>query len=410
MTNSQEENWVTTFKKALVKIESELNEGQRKILLGHYHAPDMALSVQRFAEIAGYQGVRAGSLQYGKFARKISALIGEPTQGDQISTIAQWRGDLKDSRGHGQWVLFEEVAQALEELGWVGNQRERSLSDEEESAFLLTWKEGNPPHRFIDFKHHETWRCFSHKQAKVGDLVYLMKQGKPPRGIFGRGQITSSPYQIQNPGSKPQWVVDIQIDEIADPISSMFITEAELLQLHRGEGLWHTMFSGVKIPQEVTEAIENSRQWKFAATTLNRLPTQSIPDIHTKKSEIEVRIGQQQFRENLLQYWRSCSVTGCSFQEALIASHIVPWATASDSERLDVSNGLLLTPNLDKLFDKYLISFNSRGEILISKSLSSKTKSDFGINPSMQLRRTDEKLLSYLKKHEKAFLEKEQER
>ncbi len=54
MTNSQEENWVTTFKKALVKIESELNEGQRKILLGHYHAPDMALSVQRFAEIAGY--------------------------------------------------------------------------------------------------------------------------------------------------------------------------------------------------------------------------------------------------------------------------------------------------------------------------------------------------------------------
>jgi len=406
MTNSHEENWVTTFKKALVKIEPELNEGQRRILLGHYHAPDMALSVQRFAEIAGYQGARAGSLQYGKFARKISELIGEPTQGDQISTIAQWRGDLKDSRGHGQWVLFEEVAQALEELGWVGDKREHPLTVDEESAFLMTWKEGNLPHRFIDFKHHETWRCFSHKQAKVGDIVYLMKQGKPPRGIFGRGQIISSPYQIQDAGSKPQWVVDIRIDEITDPISSLFISETELLQLHRGEGLWHTMFSGVRIPQAVTKAIGNFRQWKTPSVAPVVFESQDIPETTTIR-KIEVRKVQHLFREKQLQYWKVCSVTGCSFQEALIASHIVPWADSSELERIDVYNGLLLTPNLDKLFDNYFISFNARGEILISKSLSSKAKSDLGINPSMKLRRIEDKLLQFLGRHEKEFLERE---
>jgi predicted DNA-binding protein YlxM (UPF0122 family) len=124
----------------------------------------------------------------------------------------------------------------------------------------------------------------------------------------------------------------------------------------------------------------------------------------------EIRIGQQQFRARLLQHWRGCSVTGCLLQQVLIASHIVPWSEATDIERLDVSNGLLLTPNLDRLFDNYFISFNSLGEILISKTISSKAMHDLGINPSMKLRRTDAKLLSYLQKHERAFLEKEQAR
>jgi len=118
------QKWVASFKKALLKIEPEINEGQRKMLLGHYGAPDRALSVKRLAEIAGYKGDRAGSLQYGKLARKISEAIGEPPVGDLISMIAEWRGGLKDGRGHGQWILYGEVAQALEELGWITKRAE----------------------------------------------------------------------------------------------------------------------------------------------------------------------------------------------------------------------------------------------------------------------------------------------
>ena len=39
---------------------------------------------------------------------------------------------------------------------------------------------------------------------------------------------------------------------------------------------------------------------------------------------------------------------------------------SSDTERLDKFNGLLLTPCLDKAFDRGLISFSRRGDILIS--------------------------------------------
>lgn len=113
------QDWVTLFKEALLKIEPAINEGQRKMLLGHYSAPGRALSVKRLAEIAGYEGAHSGSLHYGKFARKLSEAIGTPPDGDLISIIAEWRGHQKDEKGHGQWILYDEVAQAIEGLGWA---------------------------------------------------------------------------------------------------------------------------------------------------------------------------------------------------------------------------------------------------------------------------------------------------
>ena len=52
-----------------------------------------------------------------------------------------------------------------------------------------------------------------------------------------------------------------------------------------------------------------------------------------------------------------CSVTNCELHKILISSHIVPWSKSNEKERLDVGNGILLSPNLDSLFDRHLISF-----------------------------------------------------
>ena len=65
--------------------------------------------------------------------------------------------------------------------------------------------------------------------------------------------------------------------------------------------------------------------------------------------------------------WNSkCSVTGVGITKILIGSHIVPWRDSNDDERLDVDNGIILTPNLDGLFDRYLIPFEDSGKIIIS--------------------------------------------
>ena len=52
-----------------------------------------------------------------------------------------------------------------------------------------------------------------------------------------------------------------------------------------------------------------------------------------------------------------CALTGLAIPEMLIASHIKPWRESSNEERLDPMNGLLLAAHADKLFDRFLMSF-----------------------------------------------------
>jgi putative restriction endonuclease len=70
-----------------------------------------------------------------------------------------------------------------------------------------------------------------------------------------------------------------------------------------------------------------------------------------RQSLIRARIGQGIFRAEVIAVWQGCSVTGCRIEKLLVASHLVPWKLATNAERLDKFNGLLRTPNLDKLVD-----------------------------------------------------------
>ena len=119
--------------------------------------------------------------------------------------------------------------------------------------------------------------------------------------------------------------------------------------------------------------------------------------------EIEVitkaRIGQSLFRKNLHIYWEGCSVTGCLLFSVLKASHIKPWKDSNPQEKVDPNNGLLLSPNLDSLFDGGFISFNSRGAILISPLLYQEDLSSLNINNHMTLKKRTPEIASYLENH-----------
>ncbi len=101
------------------------------------------------------------------------------------------------------------------------------------------------------------------------------------------------------------------------------------------------------------------------------------------QSIIMTRIGQGQFRDDLIDYWGGCSVTNCQLTEVLVASHIKPWKDSSDIERLDVYNGLLLLATLDKLFDRGYISFDNEGKIIISTLIND--YNIIGINKNMSI-------------------------
>ena len=99
------------------------------------------------------------------------------------------------------------------------------------------------------------------------------------------------------------------------------------------------------------------------------------------------RVGQDLFREALLDYWGgACAVTGLDLPELLFASHAKPWAEASDEERLDVYNGFLLRADLDALFDRGLVTFDLRGELVSSPVLCPRHREALGLE-GLRLRR-----------------------
>jgi putative restriction endonuclease len=102
-----------------------------------------------------------------------------------------------------------------------------------------------------------------------------------------------------------------------------------------------------------------------------------------RRNLVKSRIGQGIFRQRLLAHWKQCAVTGFDDTGLLVASHIKPWRSSNNSERLDGFNGLLLTPNLDKAFDAGLITFDSGGRIKVSPRL--KNYSKLGITSEMRV-------------------------
>ncbi len=86
-----------------------------------------------------------------------------------------------------------------------------------------------------------------------------------------------------------------------------------------------------------------------------------------RRQVIKARYGQGLFRTRVSRIEAACRLTGIKNPALLIASHIKPWRfCTSTGERLDGANGLLLTPHVDRLFDRALIGFTNSGDVLVS--------------------------------------------
>jgi HNH endonuclease len=136
-----------------------------------------------------------------------------------------------------------------------------------------------------------------------------------------------------------------------------------------------------------------------AEKDIDELKRQNI-DATTRRQLINARVGQGQFRADLMMKWNNrCSVSESNIREVLRASHIMPWSKANNAERLDPENGLLLTATLDALFDKGLISFSDDGAMCISSELPKNER-------LLLLNRDHMKLRSAPSKKQKSYLER----
>jgi hypothetical protein len=119
-----------------------------------------------------------------------------------------------------------------------------------------------------------------------------------------------------------------------------------------------------------------------------------------RNAVVLARIGQGRFRDALLERWDGrCAVTGVSVEAALVASHIKPWSDSTNEQRLDPANGLLLVGTLDRLFDSKLISFDSKGTVMISSRVPLREYDGLGLSRSLRLRLVRPDTEEYLAHH-----------
>jgi putative restriction endonuclease len=116
--------------------------------------------------------------------------------------------------------------------------------------------------------------------------------------------------------------------------------------------------------------------------------SRALPSVTEAERLVIQRIGQDIFREALIEFWNGrCPLTGIDDPLLLRASHMKPWADCvTDAERLDVYNGLLLAAHLDVAFDAGLISFDEGGSIVLSFCVSAENATRLGLTSSLGLR------------------------
>jgi hypothetical protein len=117
-----------------------------------------------------------------------------------------------------------------------------------------------------------------------------------------------------------------------------------------------------------------------------RAETAKLPRTTEAERLVVQRIGQNLFRDALMDYWGGrCPLTGITEPALLRASHIVPWADCNDEQRLNVHNGLLLSALWDAAFDCGLVSFADDGTSRASSSLSAAARQALAIDAAPAL-------------------------
>jgi hypothetical protein len=162
-----------------------------------------------------------------------------------------------------------------------------------------------------------------------------------------------SPLRLNGHGQQSMYLTRLS-EELAGALIDLLGAEArDLVRGHRMDGA----------ESKSTQPALGQIEWEEHELLLLR--GARIPETE-RHALVLARRGQGLFKTRVMKFERACRVTGVDREEHLRASHCKPWRDASNDERLDGENGLLLTPTVDHLFDRGFIGFESDGQVIVS--------------------------------------------
>jgi hypothetical protein len=250
------------------------------------------------------------------------------------------------------------------------------------------------------------------KQLQAGDIIINYSKSK----VVGYCVAQTSAYNYQKPeefNGHSNWGTEGRICDVKYYLFETPIDKAVIYnKIKELDGSEYSPFNTkgnvnqgylYKLTKEEFDVILDIASIKLDSINVDVLPENSSVGTETLAVG-KRRIGHGRYRRDVIRLWDGkCAITGSTIQELLIASHIVPWKDSNSIEKTDEQNSVLLSALYDKLFDKYLISFDDNGKILVSRSINIKEKAALSITGAEVIDIKSDKMLSYLRKHRKEF-------
>lgn len=181
---------------------------------------------------------------------------------------------------------------------------------------------------------------------------------------------------------------EVYLASISDALGHLLLAllDAELTPAFSKTGVVHEVESDAELLDDIKH-IEGST---------------SLPE--TQRVQLaKARIGQGLFRALVMLEDPRCRVTGVEDSRLLIASHIKPWRESTNGERLSRDNGLMLSPHVDALFDKHLLTFEDDGQMRIHHSLPHDVLGRWAIDPQKRVEKFRSEQGAFLAHHRVAF-------
>ena len=205
----------------------------------------------------------------------------------------------------------------------------------------------NPSQAYRNCENLSTsWHTYWKELQNLPELVYF----NIFRNNDNNNQNIRSRYYIKSTDKIYDFFRRIALPNMSSLIIQKVLVDNELQ-------LWFRLYLndiGEDLDQEITNA------------QVGQIEADDTIDHTEKESIIKARRGQGQYRRLIIEKYGRCLISGVNDERCLIASHIKPWVSSSNSERIHRENGLLLSPTFDKLFDKGFISFKNTGKIILS--------------------------------------------
>ncbi len=184
-----------------------------------------------------------------------------------------------------------------------------------------------------------------------------------------------SPLQLSGDGLQSVYLAEVP-QELADALIALI-----------GQAYWDA-YQTIAVLQETPESIE-----------LEMTVDASIVGPTFREQLVRARRGQGVFRANVLLREEACRVTGVAEPRHLKASHIKPWRDATDTERLNGANGLLLSPHIDHLFDEGYITFSNQQELVLVPEVRVKLLDAWGIDAGVRVGEFSREQNAFLEYH-----------